>query len=185
MILWRALPWRAHGTADEPGGALWFPRELQGTGRHDNPDLYGCLYVTESPVSAVAESLAPFRGTGRLSEAMLARAGLPLALAELRLEECREPVDLDDPRMLLRERLRPSEVATRSRAVTQAYAARLFDERREAVGLRWWSTLEATLANVTLYDRAARHLSLTRVTPLALNDAAVGEAAELLGLAFA
>jgi hypothetical protein len=38
----------------------------QGAGRHDNPELYGCLYASEESVSAVAEQLAPFRGTGSL-----------------------------------------------------------------------------------------------------------------------
>lgn len=183
MILWRALPWQARIAPDEPGGALWFPRELQGAGRHDNPDRYGCLYATEDPVSAVAECLAPFRGSGRLSAAMLTRAGLPLALAELRLEGEGEPcVDLDDARILVRERLRPSQVATRARAVTQAYAARLFDRHPQALGLRWWSTLEASLANVTLYDRAAPRLSSAHVRPLTLADGHVRGAAELLGL---
>lgn len=186
MTLWRALPWRARSAPDEPGGVLWFPRELQGAGRHDNPDRYGCLYATEDPVSAVAECLAPFRGSGRLSDAMLTRAGLPLALAELRLadagagEAC---VDLDDAHVLVRERLRPSQVATRSRDVTQAYAGDLFERHPRALGLRWWSTLEANLANVTLYDRAGPHLSSERVRPLTLSDAHVRDAAELLGLA--
>ncbi len=194
MILWRALPWRARSAPSEPGGALWFPRELQGAGRHDNPDRYGCLYATEDPVSAIAECLAPFRGTGRLSDTMLVRAGLPLALAELRLAGAGEAsagqagageacLNLDDPPVLVRERLWPSQVATRSRGVTQAYAADLFDRHPRALGLRWWSTLEASLANVTLYDRAGPRLSSERVRPLTLADAPVREAAELLGLA--
>lgn len=189
MILWRALPWRARSAPTEPGGALWFPRELQGAGRHDNPDRYGCLYAAADPVAAVAECLAPFRGTGRLSEAMLTRAGLPIALAELRLEGGERGggggcVDLDDARVLVRERLRPSQVATRSRTVTQAYATRLFDRHPQALGLRWWSTLEAGLTNLTLYDRAAPYLSSEHVGALTLSDAPVREAAELLGLAF-
>ncbi len=187
MILWRALPWRARSAPTEPGGALWFPRELQGAGRHDNPERYGCLYATEDPVAAVTECLAPFRGAGPLSTAMLTRAGLPLALAELRLEAddmTTALVDLDDPRVLVGERLRPSQVATRSRSVTQAQAVRLFDKHPRALGLRWWSTLEASLVNVTLYDRAAPRLSSEGVHPLTLTDAPVREAAELLGLAF-
>src|SRR5271157_3320615 len=45
VILWRLLPWIADAPTNAPGGALWFPRELQGHGRHDNPVRYGCLYV--------------------------------------------------------------------------------------------------------------------------------------------
>jgi hypothetical protein len=182
VILWRLLPWQADAQPTAPGGSLWFPRELQGAGRHDNPDRYGCLYASEAPLSAVAEALAPFRGTGTLSAAMLIRAGLPLALARLDLDEHCNVIDLDDPRVLTHVRLRPSEVATNTRAVTQAYAARIFNECLDAVGLRWWSTLEASLANLTLYDRAAEHLTLTDVTPLA-GHPALGEAAEMLGLA--
>lgn len=76
MIVWRALPWRPHARPTEPGGALWFPRELQGAGRHDNPDLYGCLYVGESSLSPLVEALAPFRGAGAFSEAGRSRGGL-------------------------------------------------------------------------------------------------------------
>jgi RES domain len=195
VILWRLLPWQADAAPDRPGGALWFPRELQGAGRHDNPERYGCLYVSQVPTSAVAEALAPFRGTGALTPAMLVRAGLPLALVELDLDL--DPgsgpgpgpgpgpgglLNLDDPRVLVRTRLRPSEVATNARAVTQAYAARLFDEHPDAIGLRWWSTLEAGLANVTLYDRAASRLTALATDRLTPTHPAVREAAELLGL---
>lgn len=183
MILWRLVPWRAQAPPTEPGGALWFPRELQGLGRHDNPDRYGCLYASEAAVSAVAEALAPFRTTGALSPQMLVRAGLPLALAQLDLDDRGRLVDLDDPRVLARIGVRPSRVATRTRTLTQVYAAHLFDGPPEMVGLRWWSTLEASLINLTLFDRAAPHLGLVDTEQLTVEHAAVVEAAELLGLA--
>jgi hypothetical protein len=185
VICWRLLPWQARASPDEPGGALWFPRELQGAGRHDNPDRYGCLYVSEeAAVSAVAEALAPFRGTGGLSEAMLDRLGLRLALARLQLDLADDGaiLDLDDPQTLTRTQLRPSSVATGVRTSTQAYAARLFDENPETLGLRWWSTLEASLHNLTLYDRAAPSLRLGEIEPLTLEHPAVHEAAGLLGI---
>jgi RES domain len=182
VTLWRLLPWAPDARATDPGGALWFPRELQGHGRHDNPARYGCLYVAEHPVSAVAEALAPFRGTGRLAATMLLRGGSELALAELRLGDRAELVDLDSPRVLADVRLRPSEVATNMRVVTQAQAERIFDERPDVLGLRWWSTLEASLINVTLYDRAAARLRFTHAVPLTLSHPSVVEAAELLGL---
>jgi hypothetical protein len=183
VTLWRVLPWDVRAQPQAPGGALWFPRELQGAGRHDNPDRYGCLYVSETPLSPVAEALAPFRGSGPLTATMLTRAGLPLALAELRLADDAALVDLDDPAVLVEERLRPSQVATSTRLATQSYAARLFLERPRALGLRWWSTLEASLVNLTLYDRAADHLSLAAATPLAPDHPVVRDAADLLGLA--
>jgi hypothetical protein len=183
VILWRLLPLvRDEAASVDPGGALWFPRELQGAGRHDNPDRYGCLYVSEDPASAVAEALAPFRGTGMLTPAMLLRADAPLVLAQLQLEDDSELIDLDDPRVLTRTRLRPSQVATYARAVTQAYATRIYDEHPTTLGLRWWSTIEASLANLTLYDRAADSLRLIDAQELTFDHPATRAAADLLGL---
>jgi hypothetical protein len=180
--LWRTLSFDRDAAPDEPGGALWFPREQQGHGRHDTPDLYGCLYVSEDAVSAVAERLAAFRGTGRLTGSMLTHLGRPLALAELDLPDETIAVDLDDPDVLAAERLRPSRLATRARPVTQRAAADLFEAHPDAVGLRWWSTLEASWINWTLFDRVGADLRLTEVTELRIDDPVVREAAALLGL---
>ena len=183
MILWRVLPWDPSARPAAPGGALWFPRPFQGTGRHDDPARYGCLYVCEAAVAAIAEALAPFRGTGDLRPEMLARTGRPLALAELELGDHAALVDLDDPAVLSAEALRPSEVATSRRAATQLQAAQLFDAHPEAAGLRWWSVLEASWINVTLFDRAARSLGVAGVRPLGAEDDGVRAAARFLGLA--
>jgi hypothetical protein len=142
------------------------------------------MYVAADPASAVAESLAQFRGSAQLDEEMLDRGGVRLALAALELPDDAPLLDLDDPRTLVRERLRPSRVATAARTVTQAYATHLFDAHPDALGLRWWSTLESSWINVTLFDRAAPALTpgaAARV--LTPDDQAVTEAAELLGLA--
>jgi RES domain len=179
--LWRVLPLDPDAKPREPGGALWFPRPFQGAGRHDNPELYGCLYVCEEPVAAVAEALAPFRGSGDLTPAMLER-GRPLALAPVDVPDEAALVDLDEPRVLRAERLRPSVVATRHRTVTQEYAARLFNRHEGAAGLRWWSTLESSWINVTLFDRAKR-LRAAPAERLTADHPAVLEAADLLGLA--
>lgn len=182
MRLWRALPLSPGAEPEEAGGPLWFPRLQQGGGRHDNPDLYGCLYLAEEPVSAVAEMLAPFRGTGRLLPSMLVRYGNPLGLAALELEDGLAAVDLDEPRTLGAAGLRPSLVASRRRALTQRQAAELHESEPAAVGLRWWSTLESTWINWTLFDRAAAHLALGEVRELDTGDPVVVEAGALLGL---
>ena len=165
---------------DDAGGPLWFPRPFQGVGRHDNPSLYGCLYCALAPLSAVVEALAPFRGAGRLHASLLLRMGRPLSLVSFAIADDVTLVDLDDPRVLTRSRLRPSGVATRERAVTQAMARRFHEDG--AAGLRWWSTLEASWINVTLFDRAAGALSVQAVRELGLDDPDVLAAAEFLGL---
>ncbi len=62
MTLYRAFAWRDAARADEPDGPLWFPRIFQGEGRHDNPRVYGCLYLSDRPESCIVEQLAAFRG---------------------------------------------------------------------------------------------------------------------------
>jgi RES domain len=181
VILYRCLAWNERAAPDAPDGALWFPRPYQGEGRHDNPDVYGCLYLSEAPLSCVVEQLARFRGQ-RLVPALLRRRDLPLALAELELRDGAELVDLDEPAVLRRERLRPSRVATREREVTQPQARALYEGHRRAAGLRWWSTFESLWANVTLFDRAASALKLASVRTLELGDEEIVSAAEALGL---
>lgn len=183
MILYRCFRRNREARDDEAGGPLWFPRERQGHGRHDNPVLYGCLYLTENDVSGVVEQLARFAGEPSLEAWMLKRQGLHLALASIELPDDAKLIDLDEPRVLVRERLRPSLVATHARDVTQPQALELWRRHRQAAGLRWWSTFEALWANVTLFDRAARSLHVLDVRELTLDDPIVAEAAEFLGLA--
>jgi RES domain len=181
VILYRCFAWNERARPDRPDGALWFPRPYQGDGRHDNPDLYGCLYLSERPLSCVVEQLARFRGQ-RLLPALLARRGLPLGLAELELADSAELVDLDEPAVLRREQLRPSLVATRARDVTQPQARELYERHPGAAGLRWWSTFEAQWLNVTLFDRAASVLRLVSSRTLTVEDEEVAAAADVLGL---
>ena len=180
MILHRCFAWDRAAASDAPGGALWFPREFQGDGRHDNPDVYGCLYVAEHALSAVVEQLARFRGSVLVPQ-ILERRRLPLALATLEVPGRPALVDLDDPGVLSAHALRPSLVATRHRDVTQPQALALY--RAGAAGIRWWSTFEATWANVTLFDRGTRRLRLGDIAALDVGHAAVREAADFLGIA--
>ena len=184
MILHRCLAWNERAAPDAVDGTLWFPRPYQGEGRHDNPAVYGCLYLSEQPLSCVVEQLARFRGQ-RLTPALLRRRGLPLALAELELPDSAQLVDLDEPSVLRRERLRPSWVATRERAVTQPQALALHEKHADAAGLRWWSTFEAQWLNVTLFDRAASALRLVSVRALEVADDEISVAADVLGLRLA
>jgi hypothetical protein len=182
VILYRCFAWDEGARAREPDGPLWFPRRYQGDGRHDNPEVYGCLYVADREVSCVVEQLARFRGR-RLTEGMLRRRRLPLAVASIELPDDAPLLDLDEPRVLAANRLRPSRVATRDRDVTRPQALELHGRHPDAAGLRWWSTYESLWANVTLFDRTARRLRLRAARRLEPADSAVAEAAELLGLA--
>jgi hypothetical protein len=180
VTLYRCFAWSERARPTDEDGALWVPRAFQGEGRHDNPDLYGCLYLAERPLSCIVEQLARFRGQ-RLSPSLLRRRGLPLGLAALVVDDP-ELIDLDDPAVLRRARLRPSAVATRRRDVTQPQARTLYERQRSAAGLRWWSTHESLWANVTLFDRAVPQLRVESVRMLTIDDPHVVEAADLFGL---
>ncbi|HEY7706185.1 MAG TPA: hypothetical protein VH968_03355 [Gaiellaceae bacterium] len=180
MILHRCFAWNERARAGQPDSPLWFPRVFQGDGRHDNPDAYGCLYLTDREASGVVEQLARFRGQ-RLIEPMLIRRGHPLAIAAIELPDSAELIDLDDPAVLRRRRLRPSLVATRDREITQPQALAAYRET-DAAGLRWWSIHESLWANYTIFDRAVRRLAVREVRRLSLDDPAVADASEFLGL---
>ena len=182
MILHRCFAWNGRARAGAAGGPLAFPRLYQGEGRHDNPEVYGCLYLADRESSAVVEQLARFRGR-RLVPELLVRRGLPLALAAIELPDGEELVDLDEPRVLQANGLRPSLVATRVRRVTQPQALELYRRRERAAGLRWWSVFESLWTNFTIFDRAAPVLRAGQVRRLTVEDPAVAEAAEALGLA--
>ena len=165
MILYRCFAYNRRAKPTEPDGPLWFPREYQGEGRHDNPDAYGCLYLSEREASGVVEQLARFRGQA-LQPELLRRRRLPLAIAAIELRDEAELLDLDDPRELARNRLRPSQIATRAREVTQPQALALFRKHERVTGLRWWSLFESLWVNVTVFDRAARRLRLSELRVL-------------------
>ncbi len=178
MTLHRCFAWDRRAAPADAGGALWMPRTFQGDGRHDNPEVYGCLYASEAAVAAVVEQLARFRGSV-LVPGMLRRRGLPLGLATLELDGQAALADLDRPAVLARHRLRPSLVATRRRDVTQPQALAIHG--RGGDGIRWWSTFESLWANVTLFDRAAPRLRVADVREARIEDPGVREAGDLLG----
>lgn len=182
MILHRCFAWDRRVAPDQEGGPLWLATAYQGGGRHDNPDTFGCLYLAAAAASALVEQLAPLRGNV-LRPDFLVRRGLPLGLAAIELDHGAELIDLDDPAVLSANDLRPSQVATRRREITQPQALELYRRHERVAGLRWWSTFEALWTNVTLFDRAAPLLRLVDVRRVDINDEALREAADFLGLA--
>jgi hypothetical protein len=182
MRLWRVFPWDAEAVAGASGHPLWIPRALQGAGRHDNPELYAAMYLSETAAAAVAECIAHLRGQV-LEDGDLERSGRRLALVPLDAGVEGRLWDLDDPEVLSERRLRPSLVATRARQATRRWAADLFRARPRRDGIRWWSTLEASWLHVTLFDRALPRLEPAGpAEPLRLEHAVVREAAEAIGV---
>jgi hypothetical protein len=166
----------------DAGGPLFVSRALQGGSRHDDPSRYGALYVSRVPESAVAEALQAFRGR-ELAARHLIRTGRPLALASIDDSRLDPIPNLDDPRELVRRRLRPSLVATSDRSTTQPIAGAIYDEGHP--GFEWWSSIEASWINVTLFaERVTRSLRLAETPePLSLDHPVVTAVAARLGFA--
>ena len=132
----------------------------------------------------MAEAIQAFRGQELSAESLVRPDGSRRALAAIDDAELPPLVDLDDPRVLVARRLRPSGVATGVRRVTQRIAADAFEGG--ATGLSWWSTLESSWTNVTLFaERLAGLPPVIEATVLTLDHPALVEAAERLGVRLA
>ena len=182
MLLYRVIHWDGHSLGRTGVGPLFVPRRHQGAGRHDAPDLYGAWYCTTDPVAAIAERIQPFRGQSVADSDFQRLGNLTIALVGLQLESAVTLIDLDDPGELATRKVRPSQVATRRRSVTQQLARRLFEEG--AVGFSWWSTLSADWTNVTLFhERAVGRVTVASPPlPLTIKMPEVQQAADELGV---
>lgn len=99
------------------------------------------------------------------------------ALGTYELPDRAGVLDLDDPDALKRLGLRPSDVVTRDRLVTQRWALAAYRDHRW-IGVRWWSYYDPRWYSYGLWDR--RYLTVTGVEPLTLEHPAVLEAATVL-----
>lgn len=148
-MLYRVFRALDGATPTARGGPLFVPRDQQGAGRHDHPGHFGAFYAARSPVAAVAETIQAFRGRDLSPDDLELADGSRLTLATFDDAGLASLVDLDEPVVLVEEGWRPSGVASRDRAVTQAMAVHVFEAG--ALGLSWWSTLDSAWTNVTLF----------------------------------
>lgn len=180
-MLHRLFPSTPGASLTEPGGPFHVPRLDQGRGRHDNPEAFGVLYFSRQQVSPIAEFFKDLLGQD-LDPLHLISEGFPRALASVNEQDIEGIIDLDDPGNLEARSLRPSTVATGIRRTTQAVAKRLWQEG--APGFEWWSTIEASWINVTLFaERTVDRLALEEEPQtLTVDHPAVVQAAKAVGL---
>ena len=176
--LFRVLPYLPGARRGQPFHPMFVPPST-GSARIDNPDRYDTLYVSDAAAGAVAEA---FGWRPVWAEPMLrgrpTMVGSVQALVEYEADDAALTVcDLDDAERLVVLALRPSQVVTRDRAVTQAWAARIFDGGGFA-GVRWWSYYDPQWGSLGLWDVSA--LKVREVTVLTLDHLAVVEAAAVL-----
>lgn len=177
------FPWRAAAAPGERFSPSHIP-ETTGRGRFDlSRELSPVLYLAETPDHAVGELLQAWRGCP-LQPGHLLRAGLPLALAEVRVPDAFLPhlADLCDPAYLAAAGVRPDTTASRHREPTRHVARAAWEAGYH--GLRWWSSFWGDWHTVVLFTaRAHRIVRFGPPEPLDVDHPAVSTAAALLGMA--
>lgn len=99
------------------------------------------------------------------------------ALVEMEVDS--KVLNLDDAKALLPRALRPSNIATPDRTVTQRLALAAFEEQAWD-GLSWWSVRDARWS---VYGLWSANPVVVAIEPLTLRHPAALEAAEMLGRA--
>lgn len=149
MTLYRVFPFDAGAAPKDRGGALFVPPP-SGVGRIDNPKLYAVLYTASSATAAVAETF------GRLpvwrADAFVHGSGLPYALATYELPAKVQLFDVNEIDALRAIGVtRPTDIITRTRSTTQAWARKIFELGGHA-GIVWWSYYNPAWPIVGLWD---------------------------------
>jgi len=178
--LWRCFPFDA---AAAPGAAFSAQHLVAGQsgGRFDLQDHPPVRYFACSPVHALAELLAPFRGQP-LGFGHLRRSGHPLALVEITTAPSLDAriADCNDHRVLASLALSPATLAHHDRRVTQEVARALY--RADFAGLAWWSALTGAWRSTILFEDRVRPGELTYGVPrvVAFADGVVADARKFL-----
>src|SRR5258706_215271 len=162
MDVYRFFPWNKSSRHEDYGGALDVPPQKKRSGRHDIPDSEGGLYFSQLPIGAIAEAVQPFRGLPfndkrlKLTNKEFRKAdGLPLALVTLEINEKARLVNLDELDVLQEYKIKPSEISSDDRKITQQTARTLYDAGVD--GFAWHSSLDPSWTNLTL--RSEEHTS--------------------------
>lgn len=185
LTLGRVFPYDPDAAAGTPFSADMVPRG-QGAGRFDLPGVTPVWYFAESATHAVAETLQSLRGQ-MLDAADLLRAGHRLAqvAATVSAAVAADVVDLCDPQVLARRRVRPDHLASRTVTTTRRIAQDLAADG--VPGFRWWSALDGDWHATILFhaNRPRDGLTFGTPEPLALDTPAVRAACQALAIALA
>lgn len=181
MYLYRVFPYVPRARAGQPGHPAYLnPR--QGAGRIDNPDSYICWYLARDAAAAVGEvfgDLAQWTADALIVPFL---EGARRALGVYELPDEVRVLDLDDARNLVELGLRPTNVVSRDRKVTQAWAMSIFSVRDTSGepawdGVSWWSMRESSWPVYGIWGVTPKPVD---VQPLTLESAAVIQASDLL-----
>lgn len=191
---WRVFPWDSAAAPGDPFTPQYvLPAGIQTGGRFDLSDTPTLYVALEDPAHALAEVLQSLRGKRSIRPGHLRRKSRrggfhPLAIVETWIPEDiydRMP-DLSDPANLVRFSVRPDELSSRDRSVTQRISRRLHDDHGLA-GFRWWSAFGGQWHVAIMYmDRVERfRIHYEPPSPLLIDDPIVHSAAAALQITVA
>jgi hypothetical protein len=151
VIVYRVFPYDAKARPGTPGHPMYLHRP-QGRGRLDNPTVYDTWYVALSPECAVGEV---FGDLSSWSAEMFTVPYLPGGRRALGLYEVDAGIpilDLDDPKVLVERGLRPTQVVSRNRSVSQGWALSIFHETKSNADRRWAGVRSLVVVSAAALD---------------------------------
>lgn len=185
MLLYRTFPFRPEAGEGESGHPMYVHRP-QGRSRLDNPHLYDAAYFGYTKEVAIGESFADL---SEWSEQMFTMPGVgERVLGTYRIDDDLPLLDLDDANALAARSLRPTQVVSRNRSATKAWAKSIFNEQdpdgsRTWAGVRWWSYHRPQWTVIAIWTPMGESVpySFVEADELTTSHPAVEDAAKTLG----
>ena len=181
MLLYRVAPYLATVRDSALSGHPEYLHRPQGNGRVDNPRLYDVWYLSLTEAGAVGEVFASHPEWNDEVFDFKKLPGARFALHTFSIPDNCRIIDLDDAQYLADRGLRPTQIVSLNRTVTQAWAENLFHEQAASGpawdGARWWSRLHPDWPVVGLWRTKP---TFVRTSTLALTHPAVVDAAQTL-----
>jgi hypothetical protein len=180
MLLYRVSPYQP-GSEDGAPGSPTYLHKPQRDGRIDNPIYYNVWYLSLTAAGAVGETFASHPKWPDELFDFGTSSDTRFALHTFKLSDACRVLDLDDAHNLAERVLRPTQIVTLNRSVTQGWALRIWNElagdRRRWDGVRWWSRHSAEWPIIALWTGTPTHVD---TEDLSTKHKAVVEAASVL-----
>jgi hypothetical protein len=181
MLLYRVAPYLASATDKSQPGHPEYLHRPQGQGRVDNPGIYDVWYLSVTEAGAIGETFAshPVWDDDIFNFRDLPSARFALHTFSIP-NNCRI-IDLDDARALLELGLRPTQVITTNKSVTQGWAMTLYQSNSATGpawdGVRWWSRHHPDWPVMGLWRTVPQYQETSALT---VSHTAVKDAAQTL-----
>lgn len=184
MLLYRVAPYLASVTdPDRPGHPAYLHRPAQGRGRLDNREIYDVWYLALTQSGAIGETF--FSIPVWKDEMFLFGDSIPgarYALHRFSIEDECPIIDLDDSQTLVDYGLRPTQIVTPNRSLSQRWALKLYEDKNPSSGyawhgIRWWSRTHSDWPVLGLFRCIPEYIDTEH---LSIKHPAVRDAAAVL-----